>query len=153
MEKYRIEIKWALIFGAIYLIWMIIEKQLGFHSEKALQEPLFNLIFIPISFILFFLALREKKKVVFNNEIEWKQGFASGIVLSFLITIISTTVVYITFSLISPNFFETAINMSKNKEVAQFNFNLPVFVKNNIFDKLSFSVVFAATISYMIKTK
>lgn len=153
MNKYSVEIKWSLIYGVIYLLWMMLEKTLGFHSVKVLQEPLFNLLFIPISFIIYLLALREKKKVVFKNEIEWKEGFASGIVLSFLTTVISTTVVYLTFSFISPTFFETAIDMSKNKEVAEFNFNLPVFVKNNIFDKLSFGVVFTAIISYIIKSK
>lgn len=153
MNKYSVEIKWSLIFGVLYLLWMIVEKTLGFHSVKAVQEPLFNLLFIPISFIIYFLALKEKKKVVFNNSIEWKEGFASGIVLTFLATVISTTVVYFTFSFISSTFFETAISISKNKEVAQFNFNLPVFVKNNIFDKLSFGVVFTAIISYIIKSK
>ena len=153
MNKYSVEIKWSLIYGAIYLVWMLLEKTLGFHSTKAIKEPLFNLLFIPVSVVIYYLALREKKKVVFNNDIEWKQGFASGIVLSFLVTIISTTVVFITFSLISPTFFENAIEVVKDKERAQFNFNLPVFVKNNIFDKLSFGVVFSAIISYFIKTK
>ena len=153
MNKYSVEIKWSLIYGAIYLVWMLLEKTLGFHSTKAIKEPLFNLLFIPVSVVIYYLALREKKKVVFNNDIEWKQGFASGIVLSFLVTIISTTVVFITFSLISPTFFENFIEVVKDKERAQFNFNLPVFVKNNIFDKLSFGVVFSAIISYFIKTK
>lgn len=153
MNKYSVELKWSLIYGIVYLLWMVLEKTLGFHTDKALKEPLFNLLFIPISFIIYLLALKDKKKNVFNDEIEWKEGFASGIVLSFLVTVISTTVVYITFSFISSNFFETAINMSKNQEIAKINFNLPVFVKNNIFDKLSFGVVFTAIISYIIKSK
>lgn len=153
MNKYSVELKWSLIYGIVYLLWMVLEKTLGFHTDKALKEPLFNLLFIPISFIIYLLALKDKKKNVFNDELEWKEGFASGIVLSFLVTVISTTVVYITFSFISSYFFETAINMSKNQEIAQLNFNLPVFVKNNIFDKLSFGVVFTAIISYIIKSK
>lgn len=153
MNKYAIEIKWTAIFSIVYLIWMIFEKMLGYHSEKALQEPIFNLLFIPISVVLFYLAIKNKKKTIFNNEMEWKQGFASGIVLTLLLAITTTVVVMFTFNIISPNYFETAIEASKNKEVAQFNYNFPVFIKNNIFDKLSFGVVFSAIMSYLLKTK
>lgn len=153
MNKYSVEIKWSLIFGGAFLIWMLLEKSLGYHSIKAVQEPIFNLLFILISFVIYFLALREKKRKIYQNEMEWKHGFASGIILSFFTTIISTTVIFITFSLISPTFFENAIELADNKELAQINFNLPVFVKNNIFDKLSFGVVFTALISFMIKSK
>ncbi len=153
MNKYAIEIKWATILSLAYLIWMIIEKQFGFHSEKALQEPLFNLLFIPFLVVLFYFAIRNKKKTIFNNEMEWKQGFASGIVLTLLLTVTTTVVVMLTFNIISPDFFKTAIEQSDNKDLAQLNYNLPIFIKNNIFDKLSFGVVLAAIMSYFIKTK
>lgn len=153
MNKYAIEIKWATIFSIAYLIWMLIEKQLGYHSDKALQEPLFNLLFIPITVLLFYLAIKDKKKVIFNGEMEWKEGFASGIVLTLLLTVTTTVVVMLTFNIISPDFFKTAIEQSDNKDLAQLNYNLPIFIKNNIFDKLSFGVVIAAIMSYMLKTK
>lgn len=153
MKKYEIEFKWSLIFGLVYLLWMLIEKGLGYHSSKANYEPLFNLLFIPISFILYFLALKNKKKDIYNNHIDWKDSFISGIILCFLVTIISTSVVFITFNFISPSFFENAIALSNQKDMAAVNFNFPVFIKNNIFDKLSFGVVFTAIISYILKSK
>lgn len=153
MNKYAIEIKWATIFSIAYLIWMLIEKLLGYHSDKALQEPLFNLLFIPISVLLFYLAIKDKKKVIFNGEMEWKEGFASGIVLTLLLTVTTTVVVMLTFNIISPDYFEIAVNSSDNKIVAEMNHNLPTFIKNNIFDKLSFGVVIAAIMSYILKTK
>lgn len=110
MNKYSVEIKWAFIFGVAYLIWMLLEKSLGYHSIKAVQEPIFNLLFTLISFVIYFLALKEKKTKIYQNEMEWKHGFASGIVLSFFTTIITTTVVFITFSLISPTFLKTLLN-------------------------------------------
>ncbi len=153
MEKYKVEIKWSLLFILAYFVWLYLEKYLGYHNEKALQEPIFNLAFTPFVFIIFLLALREKKKSIFNNSISWKEGFASGLVLSLLATITSTFAMFIFYNAISPDFFETAISLSKNKELALQNYNLPIFVKNNIFDKLSFGVVFSALISYLIKTK
>ena len=153
MDKYKIEVKWSLIFAITYFLWLLIEKYLGFHSQKALQEPLFNLIFAFILLILYFFALKNKKEVVFNNQISWKESFASGLILSLLATVTTTFVVYVVFTYVSPHYFETAISLSKNKEFAEYNYNLPTFIKNNIFDKLSFGVVFTACISFFIKTK
>ena len=103
--------------------------------------------------MLFLLALRNKKREVFKNEVTWKESFASGLVLTLLVAVTSTFVMIIVFTYVSPNFFETAVSLSKNKEIAETNYNLPVFIKNNIFDKLSFGVVFTTIISYFIKTK
>lgn len=153
MDKYKIEIKWCFIFTITYLVWLFFERFLGFHSEKALQEPIFNLLFVLIFFVLFLLALRNKKREVFKNEVTWKESFASGLVLTLLVAVTSTFVMIIVFTYVSPNFFETAVSLSKNKEIAETNYNLPVFIKNNIFDKLSFGVVFTTIISYFIKTK
>lgn len=153
MKKFEIEIKWSVIFAVTYLIWMFFERALGFHSTKATAEPLFNLLFIPVSIVIFIFALRDKKAKYYQGKMDWKQGFGSGIVLSFLTALTTSIVLYITFNLVSPNFFETAISMSKNKELAEFNYNIQAFVKNNIFDKLSFGVVYAAVISYFSQTK
>jgi uncharacterized membrane protein len=153
MQKYSVEIKWSLILGGVFLVWMFIEKGLGFHGEKAIQEPLFNLLFLPILAIIFFLALKEKKNKISNKSLDWKEGFASGIILTLLASVTTTFVIYLTFIIISPDFFETAISQSKDHETAQLNFNFPIFIKNNIFDKLSFGVVFSAIMSYFLKTK
>ena len=34
MKKFKIEFKWAVIMLIIFLAWMTLEKQLGFHDEK-----------------------------------------------------------------------------------------------------------------------
>lgn len=153
MNKYAIEIKWSIIFAVVYLFWLYVEKFLGFHSLKAVQEPIFNLLFTPISVLLIFLCIKEKKKVVHQNTMGWKEGFASGIILSLLLSVTTTLVVYVFFTTISPNFFELAIEQTKKTETAKLSFNLPSFIKNNIFDKLSFGVVIAAFVSFALKTK
>ena len=61
MKKFSIEFKWAIITTIIFLAWMTLEKQLGFHTEKIKWEPLFNILYIFPLFLLYFLALREKK--------------------------------------------------------------------------------------------
>ena len=51
------------------------------------------------------------------------------------------------------DFFELAKKATSNKEIADFQYNIGVFIKNNIFDKLSFGVVIAAIVSYFLKNK
>ena len=56
MKKFSIEFKWAIITTIIFLAWMTLEKQLGFHSEKIKWEPLFNIGFsLNNIFIIFVL--------------------------------------------------------------------------------------------------
>lgn len=153
MEKFKIEIKWSIILALVYFGWLLLERFLGYHNEKVLQELIFNLAFTPIAFYIYYLAIKNKKKQVFNDSINWKEGFVSGIILSVLVAVTSTFVLFLFFNFISPDFFEKAIELSKNKTTATLSYNLPIFVKNNIFDKLSFGIVFSAIISFFVKIK
>lgn len=152
MKKYLIEIKWSIILGLLYLGWFLFEKIVGFHSSKALYEPLFNLLFTPIFGFIFYLAIKNKKQIDFSNEINWKQGFGSGIVLAFFVALTTSIATYLTFLFISPDFFKNAIQMS-SKQNMEDQYNIGVFIKNNIFGMLSFGVVFAAIFSYFLKNK
>ena len=88
MKKFAIEIKWAIISIIIFLAWMTLEKQLGFHDEKIKWQMFFTMLIIFPNFILYYLALRDKKKNYYNGEMSWKQGFISGVVISFIIVIL-----------------------------------------------------------------
>ena len=41
MKKFKIEFKWAVIMSIIFLAWMTLEKQLGFHDEKIKWQMFF----------------------------------------------------------------------------------------------------------------
>ena len=57
MKKIKIEIKWAIIFTIMVLVWMFIEKLAGFHSEHIDKHPIYtNFIIIP-TIIIYVLAL------------------------------------------------------------------------------------------------
>ena len=158
MKKFTIEIKWGIIAIIIFLAWMTLEKELGFHSEKIKWQPLFNLLYIFPTFVLYFLALLEKKKKYYNNNINWKQGLISAIVISFIIVIFSPITQFITHEFISPDFLENTINqivLSKKltlKEAKEFT-TLTSSIWKNISDGLSFGVVIGAIVAYILKTK
>lgn len=158
MKKFAIEIKWAIISIIIFLAWMTLEKELGFHSEKIKWQPLFNLLYIFPTFVLYFLAIREKKKKYYNNNINWKQGLISAIVISFIIVLFSPITQFITHEFISPDFLENTINqivLSKKLtlEEAKEYTTLTSSIWKNISDGLSFGVVIGAIVAYILKTK
>lgn len=157
IQSFKIEIKWAILYSIAYTIWMYFESKMGWHDTKIGLQPLYNLLFLPISILLIGLAIFDKKRNHYKNEMDWKKGFVSGIILSVLITVLNPVVLYITYNYISPDFFENAINAYVSEgfplEKAKAQYNLNTAISNSVFDKLSFGVVISAAVSYFIRTK
>lgn len=158
MKKFTIEFKWAIISIIIFLAWMTLEKQLGFHNEKIKWQMVFTMLFIFPSFLMYFLALRDKKKNYYQNNMNWKQGFISAIVISFIIAIFSPITQFITHEFISPQYFERLITLSvESKRMtlveAQSYFNLTAYIWQSISGGISTGVVFGAIVAYILKTK
>lgn len=157
IQSFKIEIKWAILYSIAYTIWMYFESKMGWHDAKIGLQPLYNLLFLPISILLIGLAIFDKKRNHYKNEMDWKKGFVSGIILSVLITVLNPVVLYITYNYISPDFFENAINVYVSEgfplEKAKAQYNLNTAISNSVFDKLSFGVVISAAVSYFIRTK
>ena len=85
MKKFSIEFKWAIIANILFLAWMTLEKQLGFHNEKIKWQMAFTLLFFIPSFLIYLLALLDKKKNYYQNNMNWRQGFISAIIISFIV--------------------------------------------------------------------
>ena len=158
MKKFSIEIKWALIGIIIFLAWMTLEKELGFNDEKIKWQPLFNLLYIFPTFLVYYLALREKKIKFYQQNMNWKQGLISAIVISFIIVFFSPITQFITHEFISPNFLDNTINYSVSRkkltlaEAKEYT-TLTSSIWKNISDGLSFGVVIGAIVAYLLKTK
>jgi hypothetical protein len=108
MTKYKIELKWGVIFAIIGLIWMYFEKSMGWHSTHIDKHATYTLFFFPIAVLLYIFALREKK-VSLGGSMTWKQGFISGIIIGFIVAILSPLTQYITHTIISPDYFTNII--------------------------------------------
>lgn len=89
MKSLRIEIKWAVYFSLMSLVWMLLEKLCGLHEENIdYHLYLTNLFAIP-AIIFMILALKDKKKNFYAGTMTYKQGLISGIILSFFIALLS----------------------------------------------------------------
>ena len=64
MKNIKIEFKWAIIFTIMTLVWMLLEKTLGWHDEKIADHYWLTLLFIPIAIFMYLLALREKRRQI-----------------------------------------------------------------------------------------
>ncbi|MCO5252299.1 MAG: DUF4199 domain-containing protein [Candidatus Kapabacteria bacterium] len=110
MNKYKIEIKWALIFAAMMLLWMLLEKVLGLHSEHIDKHAIYtNFVAIP-AITLYVFALLDKRKNYFNGIMSYKNGVITGLIITLIVTILSPLTQYITSTMITPEYFPTIIN-------------------------------------------
>lgn len=158
MKKFKIEFKWAIIMLFFYLAWMTLEKQLGFHDEKIKWQMIFTMLIIFPNFLLYYFALSDKKKNYYKGEMNWKQGFIAGVVISFIVVILSPITQFITHEFITPNYFEKLIALSvESKRLtlveAQRYFNLSAYIWQNISGGLSFGVVTGAIVAYLLRPK
>lgn len=158
MKKFAIEIKWAVQFSLLSLVWMIIEKSTGLHDQYISKQAIYTNLFGIVAILVYFLALRDKKKNYFSGQMDFKQGFISGMVLSFVIAMLSPIVQYVTFTYITPHFFETIkayaiAHKIQTPEQADTFFNLKSYIIQGIFGALSMGVITAALMALLLKTK
>jgi len=158
MKKYQIELKWALVFVGMTLIWMIGEKLLGYHSEKIDQhEVITNFIAIP-AIAVYVFALLDKKKNFYKGQMNYLQGFISGIIISVIVAAISPLTQYLTSVVISPEYFPNIIkytvdNGKATQAEAISYFNLTSYVTYGVIGALGMGAVTSAIVAIFVKSK
>ena len=158
MKKFGIEIKWAINFSIITLLWMILEHSLGWHDENIGKHAIYTNFFIIIAIFIYFIAIKDKKDNFYARNMTFRKGFVSGVMLSIFIAILSPIVQYISFKFIAPNFFENIINYTVTHKIqtqiqAEDYFNLKSYTIQGFFGSLSMGVVTSAIIAYFLKSK
>ena len=159
MKTISIEIKWALIFSAVTLLWMAAEKLVGLH-DKYIDYHLYltNLFAIP-AIIMMVLALKEKKQKFYGGKMSYGQGMMSGVILSFIIAMLSPVTQWITSYLITPEYFPNVIKRSvelgyyKTTEDAAANFNYKNYAIQSTIAALVMGVATTAIAMIFIRSK
>lgn len=158
MTKYKTEIKWAIIFIAVQLLWMLMERLLGWHDEHLDKHHILTLIFIAPALIVYFMALKEKRNKDYSGKMTWKQGFVSGLIMTLVITLITPLSQYIVQNYITPDYFANIIqysvenNMMK-QEAAEAYFNGTNYIKQATIGALMMGIVTSAIIALVVKRK
>jgi hypothetical protein len=158
MKFRRTEIKWALIFTLMGLIWMALERAFGLHDSNIHLHPyLTNLIAIP-AILVYVLFLREKRDVDFTGEITYKQSFISGLIMTLFVTMLVPLNQWITLDYITPHFFENVIKYSVDNELmslkdAKAYFNFENYLIQSVVFAPVMGLVTTSIVSRFIKSK
>jgi hypothetical protein len=75
-----LELKWGLIVGGTYLIWLYVSYWLGMHTSGLAMMQVMGLISLGITFVGFLLGLREVRLA--TPEITWTEGVKSGAIIA-----------------------------------------------------------------------
>ena len=159
MNTVKIEIKWAILFTIMTLVWMLLEKLSGLHG-KYIDYHLYltNLFAIPAIWFMV-LALKDKKKNFYNSNMSYKQGLISGIILSLIIALLSPLSQWVTSYIITPEYFPNVIKRSvelgyyKTTAAAEANFNYTNYATQGAIAALVMGVVTTAIAMIFIRTK
>lgn len=159
MKKTKIEIKWAIIFSVVSLLWMLLEKLSGLHGEHIdYHMYLTNLFAIP-AIVMMVLALKDKKKNYYSGQMTYKQGLISGIIVSVFIAILSPLTQWITSYVISPEYFPNIIKRSvelgyyKTTEDATAEFNYANYAVYSVVGALMTGILTTAIVMLFLKSK
>ncbi len=158
MKKFAIEIKWGIIFTLASLLWIFIEKSLGWHDELIAKHAIYTNFFAFVAILIYFLAIWDKRKSFYDGKLTWTQGFVSGIVVSIVVAILSPLAQYISTSLISPEYFPNAINNAvenaqMSRENAEDFFNLNSYIIQGFFTALVMGTVTSAIVALILRKK
>lgn len=159
MKTRTIEIKWAIIFSVVGLLWMLLEKLTGLHSTHIDKHMyLTNLFAIP-AIIMMVLALKDKKRNFYKGQMSYKQGFVSGLIISVFIALLSPLTQWITSTIITPEFFPNVIAYSvetgyhKSVAEAEAYFNLKNYIIQSSIGALIMGIITTAVIMVFLQTK
>lgn len=159
MTKIIIEIKWAILFIIMGLLWMVLEKVTGLHGKYIdYQMYLTNLFAIP-AIIVMVMALKDKKVKYYHGNMTYKQGLISGVILSLFIAFLSPLSQWIISYVITPEYFPNVIKRSvelgyfSSTAEAASNFNYPNYAKQSAIGALVMGILTTAIAMIFVRTK
>lgn len=158
MSKYKTEIKWAIIFIMAQLAWMIMEKSLGFYEARIEQHAIITNFFALVAFVVYALALLEKRKKDYQGNMTYLQGFVSGIIISLIVTLFVPLTQFLVSGVIAPEYFPNMISYSvETGKMSQSDAEDLFNMKSYIFQSLIFTpvagLVTTALLMIFIRTK
>jgi hypothetical protein len=159
MRKIKTEIKWAIIFIAMSLLWMLLEKLSGLHGKYIdYQLYLTNLFAIP-AVLVYVLALKDKKKNYYGDQITYKEGLISGIIITLIIALLSPLTQWVVSYVITPEYFPNVIKRSvelgyyPSTTEAEAFFNYRNYAVQSVISALIMGLLTALIVMLFVRTK
>ena len=158
MSKYRIEIKWAVIFSVAMILWMLGEKYFGLHDKHIARHSYYTSFFGIVAIGIYLLALYDKRKNYHNGFMDWPEGFKSGAFLTLGIVILSPLVQLLITHVISPDYFRNITEYSveageMNRKEAEVYFSLPNYIMQSMVWAAITGIITAAIAALILRRK
>ncbi len=158
MNKYRIEIKWAVIFSIVMIVWMLGEKYFGLHDKYIAEHSFYTSFFGIVAIGIYLLALYDKRKNYYNGVMNWQKGFKSGAILTLGVVILSPFVQLLISQVISPDYFRNITEYSieageMNREEAEIYFSLQNYILQSIVWAAVTGIITAAIAALILRRK
>ncbi|MCY2687831.1 DUF4199 domain-containing protein [Salinimicrobium sp. TH3] len=158
MSKYRIEIKWAVIFSVVMILWMVGEKLLGLHDEYISEHAFYTSFFAIVAIGIYLLALYDKRKNFHNGVMSWKEGFKSGAILTLGIVILSPFVQLLISFVITPEYFANITEYSvetgeMTRQEAEAYFNISNYILQSLLWAAVTGLITAAIAALIMRRK
>lgn len=158
MKSIATEIKWAIAFVVMTLLWITFEKFGGFYTDRlAYHAIVTNFIAIP-AILVYVLALREKKYKDYAGTMSFKQGLISGLIITAIVTFISPLTQYLVSVVIAPEYFPNVIALSVKEgkmtlEQANDYFNLKSYIIQGLIGAPIMGTVTTLIVAFFLKSK
>ncbi len=158
MKDFKIELKWALIYSGVTLIWLMIERYFGLHDEHLDKQLRFMVILGVLYLCIYYLGLRDKKVNFYHGLISFKEGLKFALVMSLIVAVLSFFVQFIFVKIISPDYLSNMANyMVKvgrfTKQGAEEFYSVGNQLKNSAYTNLVIGVFFGAISAALHKNK
>lgn len=156
MKKYSTELKWGFIFVVVFLIWMIIEKVTGLHDEHIDKHGMYTMLFAIPAIAVYVFALREKRDKDLGGTMGWKEGFVSGAIITLIVTFLSPLTQWLVHSLISPGFFQAAMEHAVETEAlsrpeAEAYFTMGGYIIQSMIGAFVMGILTSAVVAFFVK--
>lgn len=158
MKSIVTEIKWAIAFVFMTLLWITFEKFGGFYTTRLEYHAIVtNFIAIP-AILVYVLALMEKKRKDFSGTMTYKQGLISGLIITAIVTAISPLTQYLVSVVIAPEYFPNVIAMSVKEgkmtlQEANDYFNLKSYIIQGLIGAPIMGTITTLIVAFFVKSK
>jgi hypothetical protein len=156
MGKLKIELKWAIIFSIASILWVGLERLMGWHDENIASHVTMTNIFAVVAILVYVFALLDKRNNFYMGFMSWKQGFISGTIMSVFVAILSPLALFISVTYVSPQFFENIAAHSvstgaQTEAEAEAYFNLTNYMLQSAIFALVAGVITSAIVALFVK--
>lgn len=158
MKNRITEIKWAFIFVAMTLLWVALERLIGLHDTLISEHAIYTNIYAIPAIAVYVFALREKRSKDLQGHMSYLEGFVSGVIITFVATVLAPVTQLIASYIITPGYFSNAIAFAVDSgnmtlEAAEAYFSFVNYLIQTLIGTPVMGLITSAIVAFFIKNK